>query len=75
MLYEVITIWGIFTTTEAAGVAAMYAIFLGFCYRTITVKTILDTAYDTALLTGVVSSRWRFVRASSASASFSIKFY
>jgi tripartite ATP-independent transporter DctM subunit len=47
-------VFGIFTTTEAAGVAAAYAIFLGFCYRTITFKTIIETSYDTALLTGVV---------------------
>jgi tripartite ATP-independent transporter DctM subunit len=47
-------IFGVFTTTEAAGVAAVYAIFLGFCYRTITWKTIVDTSYETALLTGVV---------------------
>ena len=47
-------IGGIFTTTEAAGVAGAYAMFLGICYRTINLKTIIETAYDTALLTGVV---------------------
>ena len=47
-------VFGVFTTTEAAGIAALYAIVLGFCYKTINTQKILETAYETALLTGVV---------------------
>lgn len=46
-------IFGIFTPTEAAGVAAIYAIFLGgVIYRELTLKHIFDTCVEVALTTG-----------------------
>ncbi|MEM8653658.1 MAG: TRAP transporter large permease [Pseudomonadota bacterium] len=46
---------GIFTPTEAAGVAVFYALFVGlFVYRELTVKKVVDALRFTALLTGIL---------------------
>jgi tripartite ATP-independent transporter DctM subunit len=46
---------GFFTPTEAAGVAVVYAVFVGlFIYRTITIKQIWDMAIETGVLTGMI---------------------
>jgi len=46
-------VFGIFTPTEAAGVAAIYAIFLGVViYRELKLKHIFDTCVEVALTTG-----------------------
>ena len=46
---------GIFTPTEAAGVAVFYALFVGlFVYRELTVKKVIDSLRFTALLTGIL---------------------
>lgn len=46
---------GIFTPTEAAGVAVFYSLFVGmFIYRELTVKKVIDSLRFTALLTGIL---------------------
>jgi len=46
---------GIFTPTEAAAVAVLYALIVGFIiYRKLTVRRLLRQLYDTALLTGAI---------------------
>lgn len=46
---------GIFTPTEAAGVAVFYALFVGvFVYRELTLQKILEALRFTALLTGIL---------------------
>jgi len=45
---------GVFTTTEAAGAAAVYIILYGFFTREFTLKKIYATAKETALLSGQV---------------------
>lgn len=46
---------GIFTPTEAAAVAVLYALIVGFViYRKLTVRKLLRQLYETALLTGAI---------------------
>jgi C4-dicarboxylate transporter DctM subunit len=46
---------GIFTPTEAAGVAVFYSLFVGvFIYRELTLKKLIDALRFTALLTGIL---------------------
>lgn len=46
---------GIFTPTEAAGVAVFYALFVGlFIYRELTLRKVLEALRFTALLTGIL---------------------
>ena len=46
---------GVFTPTEAAGVAVFYALFVGlFIYRELTIKKVVDALRFTALLTGIL---------------------
>ena len=46
---------GIFTPTEAAGVAVFYALFVGlFVYRELTLEKLLEALRFTALLTGIL---------------------
>lgn len=46
---------GIFTPTEAAGIATFYALFTGlFVYRQLTTQKIIDALRFTALLTGIL---------------------
>ena len=46
---------GVFTPTEAAGVAVFYALFVGlFIYRELTVEKIISALRFTALLTGIL---------------------
>jgi len=46
---------GIFTPTEAAGVAVFYALFVGvFVYRELTIEKIIEALRFTALLTGIL---------------------
>ncbi|MBA7511401.1 Sialic acid TRAP transporter large permease protein SiaM [subsurface metagenome] len=46
-------VFGIFTPTEAAGVAAIYAIFLGIIiYHELTLKHIIEICVEVALVTG-----------------------
>ena len=46
---------GIFTPTEAAGVAVLYAVIVGFfIYRELTVSAFLNILYETSILTGTV---------------------
>ena len=45
---------GIFTATEAAAVAVLYALILGFSYRTITVKDIPSILLSSAKTTAIV---------------------
>ncbi len=46
---------GVFTPTEAAGVAVFYALFVGlFIYRELTVKKVIEALRFTALLTGIL---------------------
>ncbi|MCY4304450.1 MAG: TRAP transporter large permease [Aestuariivita sp.] len=46
---------GVFTPTEAAGVAVFYALFVGlFIYRELTIKKIIAALRFTALLTGIL---------------------
>ena len=46
---------GIFTPTEAAGVAVFYALFVGtFVYRELTIQKIIEALRFTALLTGIL---------------------
>lgn len=46
---------GVFTPTEAAGVAVFYSLFVGlFVYRELTVKKVIEALRFTALLTGIL---------------------
>lgn len=46
---------GIFTPTEAAGVAVFYSLFVGlFIYRELTLKKLIEALRFTALLTGIL---------------------
>jgi len=46
---------GVFTPTEAAGVAVFYALFVGtFIYRELTLQKVIDALRFTALLTGIL---------------------
>lgn len=46
---------GVFTPTEAAGVAVFYSLFVGaFVYRELTIKKIYEALRFTALLTGIL---------------------
>jgi len=46
---------GVFTPTEAAGVAVLYAAIVGFfIYRELTVSSLLNILYETSVLTGTV---------------------
>lgn len=46
---------GVFTPTEAAGVAVFYALFVGaFVYRELTLQKLIDALRFTALLTGIL---------------------
>ena len=45
---------GIFTATEAAGVAALYTFLLGLVYRSLTVRTLLGSILNAAVGTAVV---------------------
>jgi len=45
---------GITTPTEAASIAVIYAIFLGWYYKTLTVKLIIQALTETAALSSVV---------------------
>ena len=48
---------GLFTPTEAAAVASLYALFLGFVvYRTLTVKMLPDLLIDAVETTGMVTA-------------------
>jgi tripartite ATP-independent transporter DctM subunit len=46
---------GVFTPTEAAGVAVFYSLFVGlFIYRELTIKKVIEALRFTALLTGIL---------------------
>lgn len=45
---------GIFTATEASGVAVLYALVLGFIYRELTIAKLRKILIDSVLTTGVV---------------------
>ena len=45
---------GIFTPTEAAAAAALYVLFLGCCFRTLTWQGLLDVFHRTAVTTGTI---------------------
>jgi C4-dicarboxylate transporter DctM subunit len=46
---------GVFTPTEAAGVAVFYSLFVGlFVYRELTLQKVIDALRFTALLTGIL---------------------
>ena len=45
---------GVFTATEAAAVAVLYALILGFIYREITVKDLPQIILDSTATTGIV---------------------
>ncbi|NIQ11771.1 MAG: TRAP transporter large permease subunit, partial [Gammaproteobacteria bacterium] len=46
---------GVFTPTEAAGVAVLYAVIVGFfIYRELKVSTFLSILYETSILTGTI---------------------
>ncbi len=46
---------GVFTPTEAAAVAVLYALIVGFLiYRKLTLRTLLRQLFETALLTGTI---------------------
>jgi tripartite ATP-independent transporter DctM subunit len=46
---------GVFTPTEAAGVAALYALIVGFfIYRELKVSSFLNILYETSVLTGAI---------------------
>jgi C4-dicarboxylate transporter DctM subunit len=45
---------GVFTPTESAVVAIVYALVIGkFVYRELTIKIVMDTIKDTAIMTGI----------------------
>jgi len=45
---------GVFTPTEAAAAAVMYMLFLGVCYRTLTLATLYKVLLDTCATTGMI---------------------
>ncbi|KAB7623677.1 TRAP transporter large permease [Alkalilimnicola sp. S0819] len=46
---------GVFTPTEAAAVASLYALFIaGVVYRTLTMKVLAKVLYDTAVISSVI---------------------
>lgn len=45
---------GVFTPTEAAAAAVMYMLFLGVCYRTLTLKKFYQVLLDTCATTGMI---------------------
>ena len=45
---------GIFTPTEAAAVAVLYAFILGLCYRTLNVKSLIEVFSSSVLTTAVL---------------------
>ncbi|MGR5143924.1 TRAP transporter large permease subunit [Photobacterium sp. DNB23_23_1] len=47
-------IGGMFTAIEASGIAVIYSLLLAICYRTLTVKSLMKTLYDSALSTSVI---------------------
>ena len=46
--------FGLFTPTEAAAVAVLYALFLGFCYRALTLKALYEVFASSVLTTAVL---------------------
>jgi tripartite ATP-independent transporter DctM subunit len=46
--------FGIFTATEAAAVAVIYAIIVGFLYRDLTVKAVWDAMVSTAIVSSAI---------------------
>lgn len=58
LLLIVIVIGGIvvgaFTATEGAIVAVVYSLFLSLCYRTLTLKKLLDIYKNSAQMTGII---------------------
>ncbi|WED29774.1 TRAP transporter large permease subunit [Vibrio sp. DW001] len=47
-------IGGMFTAIEASGIAVIYSLVLAICYRTLTIKGLIKTLYDSALSTSVI---------------------
>lgn len=47
-------IGGIFTATEGSAIAVVYALFLGFCYRSINMKQLWKILVDSAKMSGMV---------------------
>lgn len=47
-------IGGMFTAIEASGIAVLYSLLLALCYRTLTLKSLLKTLYDSALSSAVI---------------------
>ena len=46
---------GVFTATEAAGIAVVYALFLGFVvYRNLSIKSFIESLYRSGKLSGVI---------------------
>ena len=45
---------GVFTPTEAAAAAVMYMLFLGVCYRTLTLAKLYKVLLDTCATTGMI---------------------
>lgn len=45
---------GIFTATEGSAIAVVYALFLGICYKNITVKRLWQILVDSAKMSGMV---------------------
>ena len=45
---------GVFTATEGAGIAVVYALILGICYRNITVKSFWNILVDSAKMSGMI---------------------
>tara|TARA_R110001583_G_scaffold28426_2_gene100871 strand:+ start:4249 stop:6201 length:1953 start_codon:yes stop_codon:yes gene_type:complete len=47
-------IGGMFTAIEASGIAVIYSLLLAMCYRTLSIKGLIKTLYDSALSTAVI---------------------
>ena len=47
-------IGGMFTAIEASGIAVVYSLLLALCYRTLTIKGLIKTLYDSALSSAVI---------------------
>lgn len=47
-------IGGVFTATEGSAIAVVYALFLGICYRNITLKSFIDILVDSAKMSGMI---------------------
>jgi len=48
-------VFGVFTATEAAAIAVLYAVILGFVvYRNLTFRSLVDSMYESAFLSGVI---------------------